>query len=80
MSEFGKTLSTLMEKPESWTVNNYQLTYKPTGATFWIANGGWFFDSEKGKSLGLCERHFLWFKAKRLIDKLQTRSLLNVSL
>lgn len=80
-SETAKTIIKLMQSSDGWSVNKYHLSHK-NGFSFWIANGGFFFNGDtdygqfkKSPNLGLIERHLLWQKAKRLVDKLQAKAL-----
>ena len=46
----------------------FTIVHNPSGQQFWVANGGFFFDGYQPKaiqkSIGLIERHWLYFKSR----------------
>lgn len=74
MSAAGRALSKALENTEDWTgYSEYHITHVPSGQVFWVGNGAWFFDGYKPRSIehsiGLLERHWLYFKARKIIAK-----------
>lgn len=83
MSAAGRALSKALDKPQDWRGDGeFVITHIPSGQEFWIANGVWFFDGCEPrtirKSIGLVERHWLHFKARKIIDKCKPRPDLEV--
>jgi len=62
MSAAGRALSKALDTPEDWVIpDTYRIIHKPTGLSFWISNGSFFFDGndldDTPPCLGLIERH-----------------------
>lgn len=51
---------------ERWEVGRYTLRDKVTGRTFWIANGGWFFNGYENTPpvFGIYEKWMSWIRFK----------------
>ena len=77
MSKTGKALWKLLDDVDQWKVSRHTILHKNTGYEFWIANGGFFFQGYDGtpKTIGLIERHFLCWKARRMADIRLARAL-----
>lgn len=73
MSAAGKALSRALENPGDWTAGHYEIKHRPSGLAFWVANGPFFFDGSEiegtPECLGLIERHWLYFKARKVRAK-----------
>lgn len=68
LSEAGKALlKALEEHPEDFKCTTHTITHKSSYTTWWIGNGGFFFNGYNGtpKVLNLLERHYLYYKAKQ---------------
>lgn len=76
----GKKLNAILNTTEGWSVDRYRLMHAPTTTSWWIANGGFFFDGDALSGtpacLGLIERHLLWRKAKRMANRLVAEGLM----
>jgi hypothetical protein len=86
MTTAGKALSKALESPNDWAMSNFghTITHTPSGCTFWISNGSFFFDgydedSGTPKCLGYFERHWLHFKARKIISALRPDANKNVA-
>lgn len=76
MTAAGKALSQALESPDDWMARGKRcIKHAPSGPSFWIANGSFFFDGYDGDDtppcIGLIERHWLHFKARKIISKLR---------
>lgn len=74
MSAAGRALSKALESPDDWdALSKHRIIHRPTGMQFWVASGAWFFDGIEPdgiqKSIGLIERHWLYFKARTIRAK-----------
>ena len=74
MSAAGRALSKALESPDDWdSPSEYRIVHRPTGMSFWIANGSFWFNGEDiyetPKCLGLIERHWLYFNARKVRAK-----------
>lgn len=74
MSAAGRALSKALDSPEDWFGDGqYTIKHMPSGQEFWVANGAGFFDLEspliERHSIGWIERHWLFFKARKIIAK-----------
>ena len=70
MSAFGMTVWRMMDNPQDWKMDEYRALHQPSGISFWISNGGLFFNGEGGfNHIGLFERHILWRKFTRMANK-----------
>lgn len=71
-SEIGKVLWERLDYPEEWAMQDkYTMEHIPSNTSWWVANGSWFFNGWPSKCLGLIERHFLYWKANKIIKKKQ---------
>ena len=73
MSAAGKALSRALDMPNDWTAGYWSIEHRPSGLSFWTRNGSFFFDGNDIKDtpqcLGLIERHWLYFKARKIRAK-----------
>ena len=77
LSSAGKALLEALEQhPEEFESTAHTLVHKPSNTTWWISNGGFFFNGYDGtpKVLNLLERHYLYYKAKQA----QSRAVANI--
>lgn len=83
LSSVGKALLEALEQhPEEFESTAHTLVHKPSNTTWWISNGGFFFNGYNGtpKVLNLLERHYLYYKAKQAQKRLLPLLSLTVSL
>jgi len=73
MSAAGRALSKALESPGDWTSGKYEITHRPSGLSFWVVDGAGLFDGSDidgtPKCLGLIERYWLYFKARKVRAK-----------
>lgn len=74
MSAAGRALSKALDTPGDWAIRlDLILSHKPSGVEFWIGTGPFFFDGYVkyqlggAGSIGLIERHWLYFKARKIV-------------
>ena len=80
MSEIGREISNLLSRTDEWKCDRYRLTHKPTGIALWVSNGSFFLDiDDYAGTIGLIERHLLWFaKVRPLLKKHRDSQVLEV--
>ena len=80
MSELVRKISTMLSQSDDWECDRYRLTHKPTGIALWVSNGSFFLDIDGyDGSIGLIERHWLWFtKVRPLIKKMRVAKALEL--
>ena len=76
MSAAGRALSKALESPDDWDVpTEYRIVHRPTEMSFWTANGSFWFNGSEihgtPSCIGLIERHWLYFKARKVRAKLK---------
>jgi hypothetical protein len=74
MSAAGRALSKALDNPADWIQpDEYRIVHRPSNQAYWIANGGFFFNGDvlhgTRRCLGLIERHWLYAKAMRTINR-----------
>lgn len=77
LSSAGKALLEALEQhPEEFESTTHTLVHKPSNTTWWISNGGFFFNGydTTPKVLNLLERHYLYYKTKQA----QKRAVANI--
>lgn len=70
MSEVGRALSSALDHPADWIIDEHTIKHRTSGLEFWIANGSFFFDGYAYQGtpscIGLLERHWIFRKVRRL--------------
>ena len=66
----SQILMEALAKDDDWQIDTYTALHIPSGISFWIANGAFFFDRHNGISLlGLFQRHRLWRHFKKMVER-----------
>jgi hypothetical protein len=75
----AKYLWDALDEPENWAVGEHEAEYRKR-LTMWVANGAFFFDgrpiSGTPRFTGLIERHILYWKYKRMVNKIIAISIM----
>lgn len=69
-------IAAAMDRVDEWECDRFHLCHKPSGLSFWVANGYAFFEAESRRMpLGIFGRLRLWRKAKRLMAAIVAEKL-----